>query len=358
MKTLFFEHEIQSPVIIGSGPLSYSADGMIALHQSGAGAVVTKTINRQAADNPYHHMMMCGTDTLINCEKWSDYSMQQWLDREIPRAVKAGVVCIASVGHTIEDAKLCVEQLEAEGCAAIELVSYDDATVLPMLEYTRKRVKIPVIVKLSPNSKDMLLHAKRCEEAGASGFTACDSMGPVLKIDIETGRPVLGGKGGYGWLTGAMIRPFTLQKICELRKITQLPIIGLGGIAKWQDAIEMVMAGADYIGICSAPIIKGVSFIKQLDQQVDGYLTQHGYESLKEISGIVHRYLPMSDDKRNYEMALDAGRCRKCRKCITVCPYHARSFQENGEMTVDASLCRRCGLCVSACSFGAIREIG
>lgn len=357
MKTLFFGNEIQSPIIVGSGPLSYGANGMIALHQNGAGAVVTKTINRYAADNPYHHMIKCDTDTLINCEKWSDYSMQQWLNEEIPKAVKAGVACIASVGHTVDDAKLCVEQLEAEGCMAIELVSYDDETVLPMLEYTKKRVKIPVIVKLSPNSKDMFAYAKRCEEAGASGFTACDSMGPVLKIDIETGKPVMGEKGGYGWLTGAMIRPFTLQKICELRKQTQLPIIGLGGITKWQDAIEAVMAGADYVGICSAPIMKGIEFIRQLDLQIDEYLKQHGYHSLKEISGIVQQYLPTEKDKDSYEMEFEKELCRKCQRCIKVCPYRARSFRGNGEMVVDAASCRKCGLCVSVCGFGALKEI-
>lgn len=356
METQMFGTTLQSPVIIGSGPLSYSADGMIALHKNGAGAVVTKTINRVPADNPDRHMVCCDTNTLINCEKWSDYSMKQWLDIEMPKAVKAGVKCIASVGHTLEDSVLCVEKLEEVGCMAIELVSYQDDTVLPMLEDTKKRVGIPVIVKLSPNSGDLLGHAKRCIDAGADGFTACDSMGPTLKIDIETGKPMLGGEDGYGWLSGAMIRPFTLQKICELRKITKLPIIGLGGVAKWQDAIEMAMAGADYIGVCSAAILRGPSYINKLNKEIDRYLWEHGYHSLKDISGMVHRYLGGGAQKGAFVMGFDRETCKGCGRCVNVCPYRARTLTEDGNMVIDETACRRCGLCVSICKSLSILE--
>lgn len=348
METEMFGRKLQSPIVIGSGPLSYSAEGMIRLHEAGAGAVVTKTITRTAADNPYRHMVQCAGGTLINCEKWSDYSMERWLDTEIPQAVEAGVGCIASVGHTVEDSRLCVERLEEEGCMAIELVSYRDETVLPMLEDTRRRVKLPIIVKLSPNSADLYSHAKRCEEAGADAFTACDSMGPVMKIDIRTGKPVMGGAGGTGWLSGAMIRPFTVEKICGLRKQTKLPIIGLGGVSGWQDAIEMVMAGADYIGVCSAAILKGPEFITKLNSQIDAYLKEYGYESLKEISGMVHRWLPDTDQKEFYEMEYHPEKCTHCKKCVRVCPYQARTLDEAG-MHVDEDRCRKCGLCVSVC---------
>lgn len=356
METRLFGRRLPSPIVIGSGPLSYGAEGMIRLQEAGAGAVVTKTINRHAADNPWRHMVQCDRDTLINCEKWSDYPMERWLENEIPRAVAAGVNCIASVGHRLEDSRLCVERLEDAGCMAIELVSYRDETVLPMLEDTKKRVKLPVIVKLSPNSPDLIAHARRCADAGADAFTACDSMGPVLKIDIESGRPVLGGKDGTGWLTGAMIRPFILQRICELRGVTDLPIIGLGGVTKWQDAVEMVMAGADLVGVCSAVILKGPPFIRQLDRQIDEYLGKHGYGSLGQISGLVRQFLPAEDEKAPYRMEWDGERCSRCGKCIRVCPYGARAWDGGQRMCLDEDACRKCALCVSICDCLTIKE--
>ena len=146
-----------------------------------------------------------------------------------------------------------------------------------------------------------------------------------------------------------MIRPFTLQKICELRKQTDLPIIGLGGVSKWQDGIEMVMAGANYVGVCSAAILKGPEFVGKLDKQMEEYLLGHGYKSLEEISGIVQDYLPVKDEKEEYHMKYDPANCKHCQRCIKVCPYQARSFDQDNNMVVDEKECRKCGLCVSLC---------
>lgn len=356
MKTELFGRQMQSPVIIGSGPMSYGARGMIRLAEGGAGAVVTKTITGHAAVNPNAHMVKYAPGTLLNCEKWSDYPMERWLEKEIPEAVSTGVNCIASVGHTVRDSSQCVEQLEAEGCMAIELVSYRQETLLPMLEDTKRRVKIPVIVKLSPNTTDFPALAKQCEDAGADAFTAFDSIGPAMRIDIETGHPVLGQGDGCGWLTGEMIRPFIIEKVCELRKHTSLPIIGLGGIGKWQDAVEMAMAGADYIGICSAVILQGPEVIRKLDGKIDEYLRDHGYSSLRDITGMVHRFLTADDRSGSYRIKMDPKLCTHCGKCVRICPYEARSFDESGGMHTDMSRCRKCGLCVSACRALYVEE--
>lgn len=347
MQCSMFGQTLASPVIIGSGPASFDAKAMIALSQAGAGAVVTKTINLHAAENPDRHMVMASPGTLINCEKWSDFSMERNLEVEVPAAVAAGVKVIASVGQSVADSSACVERLEELGVLAIELVSYDDSTVLPMLEDAKRRVDVPVIVKLSPNSKDFIGHALRCVDAGADALTACDSMGPALLIDIETGEPVLGGADGRGWLSGAQILPFTLDKICTLRERVDVPIIGLGGLSKWQDAVQMAMAGADYVGVCSAAILKGPSFVTKLNRDVDAWLAKHGHESLADVRGAVLAHLPQPAGR--LRMVRDAATCTHCGLCVRTCPYGARSFDEAGNDVVDEALCRRCGLCVSRC---------
>lgn len=355
MKTKLFDIPLQSPFIVGSGPLSYSAEGMIRLHEAGAGAVVTKTIRSEAAYNPVRHMVKCDNNTLINCEKWSDFDAERWINGELKKAADAGVVCIASVGHTVEESSQYVEKLEEQGASIIEVVSYDKDTMVPMILDAKKRVKIPVVAKLSPNVPDFMEMAKACKEAGADGFTACDSIGPTLKIDIETGKSVLDGASGYGWLTGSMIRPIILQKVCELRKaFPDMPIIGLGGVTKWQDGVEMIMAGANYIGVCSTVIMNGYPVIQKMNQAIDSFMESHGYQSYDDMSGIVISTLPNEDLHDGFSMGFDKEKCKYCDKCIQVCPYVARKFDEDGNMEIWKEECRQCGLCISMCPTGAI----
>lgn len=345
---------LQSPFVVGSGPLCYGAEGILRLHQAGAGAIVTKTIALEAAYNPVRHMVRYNNNTLINCEKWADYDAERWLTRELPALKDSGAVVIASVGHTVRDSSAVVERAVEAGAAAIELVSYREETILPMLEDTRKRVSCPILVKLSPNTGDLVGFAKRCVEAGADAITACDSMGPALKIDIETGRPVLDGQGGSGWLSGGAIKPFTVQRIAALRQALSCPIIGLGGVASYEDAIEFAMAGADLIGVCTAPILQGVGVIGTMSGQISRWLEQHGHQSLADIKGAALAALPAEDLHSGYSMGFDRDKCIACRRCVQVCTYEARHLDEDKNMTVDPDKCRMCGLCVSVCPKGCL----
>ena len=147
-----------------------------------------------------------------------------------------------------------------------------------------------------------------------------------------------------------MIKPIIIQKVCELRKHFDCPIIGLGGVTTWQDAIEMSMAGANLIGICSVVILKGVGVIRQLEQGVDAYLARHEKADLSAITSMTQKYLPDVDQMGSYEMSVEETGCTGCKRCVKVCPYEARTF-EVGQMEVDKEKCRACGLCVSLCKY-------
>ena len=137
----FCGYHLQSPYILSSGPLCYGAEGMIKGHKAGAGAVVTKTIRLGAAINPVHHMGTVNNDSLINCEKWADSDRLNWYEKEIPETVAAGAIVIGSVGHTLKEAKAIVKDVEKAGAHMIELVSYTEDTLLPMLDYTKENVR-------------------------------------------------------------------------------------------------------------------------------------------------------------------------------------------------------------------------
>jgi dihydroorotate dehydrogenase/Pyruvate/2-oxoacid:ferredoxin oxidoreductase delta subunit len=358
----FLGHRLQSPYILTSGPLTYGAAGMIRGHEAGAGAVVTKTIRLEAAINPVHHIGTIDRDSLINCEKWADFPPEQYYEKEIPEAVAAGAIVIASVGHTPKEAREIVKNVEKAGAHMIELVSYTEDTMLPMLEFTKNNVNIPVICKLSANWPDTVSTAARCLERGADGLCAIDSIGPTLKIDIRKKRPQMMSDDGYGWLTGAAIRPVVMRINAEIaRNHPDLhSLYASGGCMNAEDTVEFLMAGARAVGLCTAPILKGMEYVPKLIASLKKLLAELGYTSLDEVYRAALPNFPKTEHVAKLNFTFKAFKedgvtkeCISCRRCVQVCPYDARTL-DFPNMSLDETLCRSCGVCVDVCPTDAL----
>ena len=355
LTTELFGHTLQSPVILGSGPISYGAEGIIRAHKAGFGAVTTKTIRDKKADNPFPHIAFNGSNSLINAEKWTDFPAEQWVEEEIPKAKEGGAVVIGSIGHTPEEVEHWVGPVDRAGADMIELVSYMPETIVSMTAKAKKLTGKPVIVKLSPNWTDPVQAAKDVLNAGADGITAMDSIGPVLRINIRTARPMLGGEHGYGWLTGSAIKPVIVRYVAEIAVLTDKPIIGIGGVMNPEDAVEMLMAGATHVGVCTAPILKGVEYIGKLNTGIAGLLQDLGYVSLADVSGAALQNLPKDEIMEKFSFHFHRDTCTACMRCVQVCPYGARTLSEKKEMELNEELCRYCGLCTTVCNPGALK---
>ncbi len=377
MKKMDKEHEmnstielfgitLQSPLIIGSGPIGYGAEGMIRAHEQGAGAVVTKTIRDVPAENPYPHIAVTGRDSMINAEKWTDFSGSRWVETEIPAAKAAGVVVIASIGHTLAEVENWVSRIADAGADIIELVSYTEQEILPMVRRARELMTKPLLVKISPNWTDPVAAALHALDAGADGITAMDSVGPVLRIDIRTRKPLVGGPHGTGWLTGGAIKPITLRYVAEIAAKTDKPVIGLGGVMTAEDAVEMMMAGAVAAGVCTAPMLKGLSYLGTLVKGIEKLAETLGFAEVSHITGAALKNLAAGENRKRFVFRFQSDLCSACMKCVIVCPYQARSLQktvlqekslqklQKYVMSLDEELCRYCGLCVSVCPTGAL----
>ncbi|MCK4570476.1 4Fe-4S binding protein, partial [Candidatus Bipolaricaulota bacterium] len=265
----------------------------------------------------------------------------------------------ASIGLGTSHVKAFAGSLAAAGADALEICSYDAAEMVPMVEEAVRQVEIPVFAKVSANWADVTVVAAACLHAGASGITATDSVGPALRLDIEKRAPMLG--SGVGWLTGDAIFPISLRVVADIAQATQSLIIGTGGVHRVDECIEMLMAGAHAIGLCSLPMIAGLGIFADLATGLADRLAELGYTQIQDVIGAALPALeqcekapilvPVELGKSDIPFFLwDRNLCTHCDLCIRICPYQARTTPDQ----VNRSHCRLCGLCSSVCPTNAL----
>jgi len=348
--------ELENPFILASGPLSYNGAAILRAYRAGAGAIVTKTISRVPATNPIPHIAQV-SGGLLNTEKWSDLPYERWIEHEIPYAKEGGATVIGSVGLTPADVALLAQPISDAGADALEVVSYDGSVLVSMVREAAGEVEIPILAKVSSNWPDVVEIAAACLRNGAAGITAIDSVGPVLRIDVDKRAPLLG--GGYAWLTGRGIFPIALRIVSEIALATASPIVGTGGIWEADNVLEMMMAGAHAVGICSLAILRGIETFCDLSEKLSARLDELGYGSVRDVIGVALPTLhecghpgPVLSSTQATETSfvLDNERCTECGICVRICPYQARISPREA----DPAACRLCGLCASACPTGAL----
>ncbi|MEK6981893.1 MAG: DUF561 domain-containing protein, partial [Candidatus Micrarchaeota archaeon] len=144
-----------------------------------------------------------------------------------------------------------------------------------------------LIVKISPGVPGEVETAKAIENAGANAIDVGNTLGPGMVIDIERHAPVLGfGRGG---LSGPALKPITMRCVYDIYKAVKIPIIGCGGVTYGADAIEYLQAGASAVAIGTAVHYRGTNVFKKVAKEMENWLKEHNYSSVKEILGIAHK---------------------------------------------------------------------
>ncbi len=139
----------------------------------------------------------------------------------------------------------------------------------------------PVFAKITPNASDVVSIGSAAERAGADAIVAVNTV-RAMKIDIHEKRPILGNK--VGGLSGPPIFPIAVRCVYDLYNALSIPIIGVGGVSTWEDAVEMHLAGASAIQIGTA-LLSGLDIFRRVKQGVQDYLEKEGYSKVAEIVG-------------------------------------------------------------------------
>lgn len=345
----------RNPVLPAAGPPGRDGKALLACAAGGVGGLVAKTVSVHAAQLPIPNMAEI-PHGFLNTELWSELPPEQWIEQEYVLAKTAGLPLIVSLGYSAQDIADLAPRVRPYADALELSTHYIGENAEPMIaaiKAAKDTVSVPVFVKLSPLGREIRRAAELAAQAGADGIAAINSFGPCLAIDAESGRPLLGGAEGYGWLSGPALKPLALRCVLDVARTVDLPILGVGGVSRGLDAIEMFMAGATVVQVCTAAILRGTKVFGQIAAEIGEWLDNHHYASIAEVRGLTLRRL-QEGLQANLPPVVDVTLCTGCRLCEQSCPYDAVHLTDK-VARVDKLRCARCGLCVTRCRVRAIK---
>ncbi len=277
--------ELSNPVLLASGTCGYGAELADLLDLNAVGGIVVKGISLEPrTGNPPPRVIEtpCG---LLNAIGLENVGVEAFIEKKLPwlRKIDARVM-VNILGNSVSDYARIAGMLDtASGIDALEVniscpnvkhggVAFgtDPGAAAEVTEAVKSATRLPVIVKLSPNVTDITAIARSVEAAGADAISLINTL-LGMKIDIFRAAPFL--SNTFGGLSGPAIMPVALRMVWQAVRAVEIPVIGIGGISSWQDAVEFLMAGACAVEIgtatlvrpaASAEIVKGISnFMKQ-----------------------------------------------------------------------------------------------
>lgn len=288
---------LKNPVMSASGTFGFADcfDGFF--DPALLGAVVVKAVTPEPrAGNPPPRI--CETPSgMLNAIGLENPGLEAFLADIAPRLKKLDTAMIVNVaGSTIDDyVKVARAVEEAEAADALEIniscpnvkeggLAFGAAatSAAAVTAAVRKSVRLPIIIKLSPNVTDIAAIAKASEDAGADAVSLVNTL-LGMKIDITTGKPLLGNL--TGGLSGPCIMPVAVRMVWQVAQKVKIPIIGMGGISTWEDALEFMMAGAKAVAVGTAQLADPMAMVRIIEG-LETYAKDRGLSSIAKVCGL------------------------------------------------------------------------
>lgn len=296
LKVKIGQLEMKNPVMTASGTFGYGLEFQDFVNLEDIGGIIVKgTTLLPREGNPYPRMAETPMG-MLNAVGLQNKGVHYFADHIYPQIkdIKTNMIVNVS-GSQVEDyAETASIINELEHIPAIELniscpnvkqggmafgVSAHGAA--EVVSAVRKVYKKTLIVKLSPNVTDIAEIARAVEGAGADSVSLINTL-LGMAIDAEKRKPVL--STVTGGMSGAAVKPIALRMVWQVAKAVKIPVIGLGGIMNWRDAVEFLLAGASAVQIGTANFIDPAVTVKVV-AGINDYLERHGYASVEDIVG-------------------------------------------------------------------------
>jgi len=234
---------------------------------------------------------------MLNSVGLQNPGVDEFIKDELPYLRGFDLVVIANIsGNTIDEYAQMTQKLSDAGIDMIEVnVSCPNVkaggmafgtsaeSVAAVTEAVMKVTKAPVMIKLSPNVTDIAAIAKAAQEAGADAISLINTL-LAMRIDTKTKKPVL--HNNVGGLSGPAILPVAVRMVWQVANTVKIPILGMGGVATGNDAVEMMLAGASLVGVGTACFDDPYAPLKIIEG-LAGYAKEHEIEKIGDITGKV-----------------------------------------------------------------------
>lgn len=297
LETEFCGVKFKNPVIPASGTYGYGREyeSLYPLSELGGISVKGTTLHRREG-NPGPRVAETPSG-MLNSVGLQNGGVDKFISFELPNLRKSDIVVIANIaGSTVEECAELAAKVDETDVEMIELniscpnvkqggaaFGTDCNVAGAVTKAVREATKKPLMVKLSPNVTSITEIAKSVEANGADAVSLINTL-LGMRIDIKTGRPIL--KNNVGGLSGPAVFPVAVRMVWQAANAVKIPIMGMGGIATWEDAVEIMMAGASAVQIGAAIFADPYTPVKVIEG-LEKYCIDNNISNISEIVGTV-----------------------------------------------------------------------
>jgi dihydroorotate dehydrogenase (NAD+) catalytic subunit len=292
--------EFKNPVIAASGTFGYGREYAKVFDLGRLGGIALKGMTLEERQGNPPPRVAETPSGMLNCIGLQNPGVEYFIANELPFLKEQGTRLICNIaGNTVNDYCAVAERLSETGIDMIELniscpnvkeggVAFGTScdSVAAITKAVRQHCKKPLMVKLSPNVTDIGEIAAAAESEGADALSLINTL-LGMRIDISTRKPIL--SNNVGGLSGPAIFPVALRMVWNVASRVKIPVVGMGGVAKWQDAVEMLLAGAAAVQVGTATFTDPYAMVNIVDG-LEEYLQSNGLAGCDALIGKIEPY--------------------------------------------------------------------
>ena len=297
MKVTLAGLELSNPIVVASGTFGFGREFAEYYPLSELGAICTKGLTVRRKDGNLSPRIAETPSGMLNSVGLQNPGVDYFCEHEMPWLRQQGTKIIANIsGNTLEEFSELTEKVCAAGvdmievniscpnvkCGGLAFGTQPDSAAAAT-QAVKKYATVPVMVKLSPNVTSIVDIARAAEDAGADALSLINTL-LGMRIDLNTRRPIL--RNNTGGMSGPAVLPVAVRCLWQVSNAVKVPLLGMGGVSRGEDAAELMMAGASAVAVGTANFTDPRA-AKLVKDQLAAWADAHGVAEIASLTGTV-----------------------------------------------------------------------